>query len=514
MNFLFGTMGNIYTANLHLLQAVVDNAHLPIGVYHDQDLQIILANKCMIDTYGKGDDVIGKSYMQLLPELATQGIFDQLLHVLNTGYPFSAKDQKVDITINGILRTHYFNYDFTPIYNEEGSVYAVMNTAVDVTHLNLARKQVIEAQEKLSLAVQSADLGVFELNLLNNDVKTSQRFEEIWGLEFLGVHTHEMLIAKVHSLDKEAREHAHAAAHETKHLSYEARVVHDDESIHWVRVRGTLVPDENGKTICVLGIVQDISEHMQFAEKLKKLVKKRTKELKRSNEDLLQFAHVVSHDLKEPVRKIKIFNQLLKNELEPVLPEKGKLYIEKVQHASDRIFMMIDGILNYSAMNAMGNPIESVNLNSIFESITTDLEMVVDQKNATVLIDDMPVIEGSPILIHQLFYNLVNNSLKFSKENVPPKIDITCSQSGNKIIIAVTDNGIGIDDKHTTEVFNAFKRLHPKEKYEGTGLGLSLCRKIVERHHGSIEVVGSSALLDGTVIRVTLPLAQPSKKSI
>lgn len=143
--------------------------------------------------------------------------------------------------------------------------------------------------------------------------------------------------------------------------------------------------------------------------------KKRTEELKRSNEDLLQFAHAVSHDLKEPVRKIKIFNELLKNELEPVLPEKGKRYIEKVQNASDRIFMMIDGILNYSAVNALGNPIESVNLNVIIDSITADLELAIEQKKANLSIEPLPVIEGSPILIHQLFYNRINNSLKFSK---------------------------------------------------------------------------------------------------
>jgi PAS domain S-box-containing protein len=504
-------MENNYAPNLQLLKSVVDDAPLPIGIYEGSDLHIILANKYMINSYGKGEDVIGKSFMEILPELTEQGIFEQLLNVLETGEPFATVDQKVYIIIGGELRTFYFNYNLTPVYDSEGKIYAVMHTALDVTKLNLAQKQVSEAKEKLDLAVQSADLGVFEVDVLKDQVITSARFQQIWGVAPLGIHSHEELIGRVYLLDKEAREHAYRVAQDTKHLNYEARIVHSDDSLHWVRIKGTLVPDMNGQITTVLGIVQDITQQKQFAEKLKELVKKRTEELKRSNEDLLQFAHVVSHDLKEPVRKIKIFNELLKNELEPVLPEKSKRYIEKVQSASDRIFMMIDGILNYSAMNAIGNPIESVNLNAIIESITTDLELVIEQKKANISIQELPVIEGSPILIHQLFYNLINNSLKFSKEDVPPEIEISCETLGNEIVISVKDNGIGIDPKHTTEVFNAFKRLHPKEKYEGTGLGLSLCRKIVERHHGSIEIVGTSAELDGTVIKVTLPLVQPAK---
>lgn len=502
-------MQNNYPASIELLRTVIDDAPLPIGIYRGSDLIIILANKYMISTYGKGGDVIGKSYMQILPELKDQGIFKQLLGVLETGESFTALDQRVDIRSDDELRTYYFNYNLTPVYNDQGEIYAVMNTALDVTNLNLAQKQASEAKEKLELAVQSADLGIFEASMLNDEVLTSGRFEQIWGVESRGSHSHEELIGRIYLLDKEIREQAYRTAQDTGHLNYEARIVHDDQSLHWVRIKGTLVRGADGQLNTVLGIVQDVTQQKQFAEKLKELVKKRTEELNRSNEDLLEFAHVVSHDLKEPVRKIKIFNELLKNELEPVLPEKGKRYIEKVQSASDRIFMMIDGILNYSAMNALGNPIESVNLNVILESITADLELVIEQKKASLLIGTLPVIEGSPILIHQLFYNLINNSLKFSKQDVPPKIEISGAVSGNEIVISVQDNGIGIDPRHTTEVFNAFKRLHPKEKYEGTGLGLSLCRKIVQRHHGSIEIVGSSAQLDGTVIKITLPLVQP-----
>lgn len=515
LNQLFGSrMENTYPANLNFLKSVVDVAPVPIGVYKGSNLEIILANKCMIDTYGKSNDVIGKSYMEILPELAGQGIFEQLQVVLQTGKPFNAKNQRVDIVIDGTLRTHYFNYDFTPIYHGDHSVYAVMNTAVDVTHLNLARKKVAEAEEKLKLAVQAADLGSFELDLSTGTVATSVRFTEIWGLEPKAHYPHSDLVGKIHKHDLQARETAIDNAQRTHNLNYEARIMHPDEAVRWVRVKGTLLQNENGDATSILGIVQDITEHKQFANKLKKLVKKRTKDLKRSNEDLLQFAHVVSHDLKEPVRKIKIYNELLKSELQPVLPERGKVYFEKVQHASDRIFLMIDGILNYSTMNASGNPNEKVDLNTIVSSVFADLELVIEQKNANLSVASIPTIEGSPILMHQLFYNLINNALKFSRDEVAPEISIQQTQSGNTLTVLVIDNGIGIDDKYTKEIFNVFQRLHPKEKYEGTGLGLSLCRKIVERHHGTIEASGRSDGHSGTEFKITLPLIQPSKKSI
>lgn len=507
-------MENVNPANLHLLKAIVNDTPIPIAIYSGKQLEIVLANKRMIETYGKGEHVLGKSYMELLPELAGQGIFEQLWEVLETGKACHKTNKKVDIVINGALSAHYFDYDFTPVYDELGAVYAVMNTAVDVTHLHLAQKQADEATEKLRLAVESADLGIFEANLMTNEVKASARFSEIWGIDPSESHSHEELIGRIYLLDKEVREQAYATANETKHLVYEARVVHPDQSLRWLRVRGTLVPDETGRTKCILGIVQDITEHKTFAEKLKKIVKKRTKELKRSNKDLLQFAHVVSHDLKEPVRKIKIFNDLLKTELDPVLPVKGRLYIDKVQHASDRIFMMIDGILSYSAMNISGNPVENVNINAIIDSITIDLELVIAQKKAILSVEQIPNIEGSPILIHQLFYNLINNSLKFSRENIPPQISVKCIHTGNEIVVLVRDNGIGIDEKYSKQIFTAFQRLHSKDKYEGTGLGLSLCRKIVQRHHGNIEVVGNTAELDGTEFKITLPLLQPVKGKI
>jgi len=491
-----------------LLKSVVDNAPFPIGVYEGQSLTIILANQCMLDTWGKGNDVIGKSYREILPELSNQHIFEQLTGVLETGMPFHAKNQRVDLVINGVLKIHYFNYSFTPIRDPDGSVYAVMNTAAEVTDLNMARKQVIEGEQKLRVAVQSADLGAFEYDINSGTYTASERFNEICSID--AVPSDHLLDNLIHTDDKMAWDKAYSAALENGQLDFETKIV-DGDLVKYIHIKGAVLQDDAGTAASIVGVVQDVTEQKLFAEKLRKLVKKRTRELKRSNEDLLQFAHVVSHDLKEPVRKIKMFNNLLKGELAPVLDERSQRYIDKVQHASDRLYLMIDGILSYSSLNDSGNPIEVVDISTVLDNILFDLELVVQQKQATITIEGtIPVIEGSPILLHQLFYNIINNALKFTKQDVMPIITIAAASTGATITMKITDNGIGIDAKFREQIFNAFERLNSKSLYEGTGLGLSLCKKIVERHHGTITANGTEG--EGAQFTIVLPQKQPLKK--
>ncbi|HLA57020.1 MAG TPA: ATP-binding protein, partial [Flavobacterium sp.] len=268
-----------------------------------------------------------------------------------------------------------------------------------------------------------------------------------------------------------------------------------------------------GEPVTLLGVIQDITEQKQFADELSKQVRERTLELNRSNEDLLHFAHIASHDLKEPVRKIKVFSNMLEEQFGELLPEKGQVYLGKVQNATNRMFSMIEGILTYSAINASDQTIENVDLNEVIDNIKTDLEVLIQFKNATINSDALPVIEGASVLIYQLFYNLVNNALKFSKADVPTVITIRSVIINRDEIdyaeISVADNGIGIEQEYTNQIFNAFTRLNAKDKYEGTGLGLALCKKIVDRHHGMISATGIQN--EGAVFTILLPLEQLNK---
>ncbi len=502
-------MKTISPESVHLLNSVVEGAPFPIGVYVGHELKIELANQAMLAAWGKGDDVVGKLYTDILPELENQEIFAQLRGVMENGVPFHAQNKRIELLVEGVMRTHYFNYSLTPLHDKDGKIYGVMNTAAEVTDLTISRQQTKDAEEKLRLAVDSADLGIYETNLLTQEVKTSGKFNQIWGTTGDNI-TREEIIQRLHPDDLKVREEAHAAAIDSGNISYETRVIAVNQPLRWVKINGKVMRNEQDIAVALLGIAQDITKEKLFTEQLTELVAKQTKDLHRSNEDLLQFAHVVSHDLKEPVRKVNFFIGMLHENHGAMLDEKGKRYIEKIKHASERMALLIDGILNYSTINSSAYAIEKVDLNEIVENIKSDLELIINEKQAILIREELPFIEGVPVLIYQLFYNLISNSLKFSKAKEPPRVSISAhlfkKEDQDYIRIVVRDNGIGIEAGDVERIFHAFKRLHAKDQYEGTGLGLALCKRIVDRHGGTIEVTGEKD--KGCDFIVCLPLKQ------
>ena len=256
------------------------------------------------------------------------------------------------------------------------------------------------------------------------------------------------------------------------------------------------------------------NELQAYSQKMELLVEQRTQELARSNEDLQQFAHVASHDLKEPLRKITTFSSILSSEQKESLSEKGKLYLEKIEHSSQRMSNMIEGVLAYSTVSISEQLFEIVDLNKIISDVENDLELAIIQKEAKIVYENLPRIKGIRLLLHQVFYNLINNALKFSKANIPPIIKITATSTekdggGNStpleyVQIDIQDNGIGFNPAYADRMFGVFSRLNAKDKYEGTGLGLALCKKIVQRHGGEIWADGEEGV--GSVFHIVLPL--------
>jgi PAS domain S-box-containing protein len=278
----------------------------------------------------------------------------------------------------------------------------------------------------------------------------------------------------------------------------------------WFLSKALPIIDKTGQITKWFGTCTDIQEQKNITEKLESLVAERTKELQRSNEDLQQFAHVASHDLKEPVRKIKTFTSRLEDHLEGKLDESALRYIERVHVATDRMFNMIDGVLAYSKINADLQKPTLVDLNEVIKNIETDLEVSLQKTGGKIHYHDLPSLEGALVLIYQLFYNLINNSIKFGKADTPPQItilsEIVAENDRKFAVITLADNGIGFEPNQAERIFETFTRLNSKDKYEGTGLGLSLCKKIVERHGGSITA--SSSLGSGAAFIITLPLRQ------
>jgi PAS domain S-box-containing protein len=240
--------------------------------------------------------------------------------------------------------------------------------------------------------------------------------------------------------------------------------------------------DEKGKPKYILGISNDITDRKKTETELKM----KSEELVRSNAELEQFAYVASHDLQEPLRMVTSYVQLLEKRYKDKLDQDANEFIAFAVDGSNRMRTLIQSLLEYSRVNRI-KPFEKINVNELLEIVQHDLRDTILSNNATVYIDKLPEIIGDHTLIGQLFQNLISNAIKFKGEK-PPQIKISCEERENDYLFSVKDNGIGIDKEYSNKIFVIFQRLHTKDKYPGTGIGLAICKKIVERHGGEIWV--------------------------
>jgi two-component system CheB/CheR fusion protein len=244
-------------------------------------------------------------------------------------------------------------------------------------------------------------------------------------------------------------------------------------------------------------------------------------DLKQTNLHLDQFAHAASHDLQEPLRKILTFSMRLQNNHKDELSTEVISYLHKIEAASNRMTALIKDLLNYSRLFHHENSFSKTDLNDTLNNNLIDFELLIEEKKAEIVIAKLPTLEAIPFQMSQLFHNLISNSLKFSKEGVPPVISITYREFPEKEIekyaklkIAISyveiifrDNGIGFEQKYADQIFTIFQRIHNKESYSGTGIGLALCKKIIENHQGEIFVWSKEN--EGTVFHIILPLKNP-----
>ncbi len=250
--------------------------------------------------------------------------------------------------------------------------------------------------------------------------------------------------------------------------------------------------------------------HKQIREqnlRLEAAVSERTKELQNVNEELVAFNFTASHDFQEPLRKIITFGERLQIEMDDDLSDKGKYYIERMQVSAMRLHTLIVDLLEYSKMEHRGSYTTELDLKNVIAEVISDLELPIKEANGTVNVGQMPTIEGSGPKMRRLFQNLISNGLKYCKADEPPVVSIDSFDTGNGTWeISVEDNGIGFDEKYSGLIFKPFKRLHEKNRYEGTGMGLFICEKITSQHSGNISV--TSKVNKGTKFMVTLPKKQ------
>lgn len=295
----------------------------------------------------------------------------------------------------------------------------------------------------------------------------------------------------------------------------EAALSDDRLSDTWLESNKVPLRDTDGKIVGLVGISWDISARKHDEEKLRRFAG----QLERSNAELANFASVASHDLQEPLRKIQAFGDRLKAKCSEGLGEQGRDYLARMQNAAGRMQTLIQDLLKLSRITSRAQPFEKCDLTEILNSVLSDLEIAIEQKNAHVRADPLPTIAADPLQMRQLFQNLVANALKFQQPGVEPIVTITSqvftarerlgagTLAGDQVCrIRISDNGIGFDAKFAEQIFVVFQRLHSREEYEGTGIGLAVCRKITDRHGGTI--VAKSEPGQGATFEITLPVQQ------
>lgn len=283
-----------------------------------------------------------------------------------------------------------------------------------------------------------------------------------------------------------------------------------DGRMIWSELDISPVPDENGLLSHYLGIMTDITDRVRAEEEHKTFMAK----LEHTNRELQDFVHVASHDLQEPLRKVQVFGDRLRAKCEPAIPKEGLMYLERMQNSVRRMDRLIRDLLTYSRIGRKEQQFSQVNLNAVLRDVLSDLEVRVEETNGEVTSDELPTVEADPTQMRQLLQNLVGNALKFHRDGQPPQVKIWAEhtvlpidgQPQPHVQLYVKDNGIGFDEKYLERIFTVFQRLHTGNQYEGTGLGLTVCRKICERHGG--RIAGKSNPGEGATFVVTLPLTR------
>lgn len=271
-------------------------------------------------------------------------------------------------------------------------------------------------------------------------------------------------------------------------------------ALYWVYT--TIVPflDDQGEPYQYVSIRYEITQRKEAEEQLRIYADR----LERSNQELQDFASIAAHDLQEPLRKIQAFGDRLITKYGSNLQPEGHDYLHRMLASAKRMRRLIDDLLTYSRVTTKAKPFERVELDLVLKEVLADLEFRMEQVKGHVESSPLPAIDADSSQMRQMLQNLIANALKFHRPDTPPVVKVEASVYGGKCVISVTDNGIGFEEKYLDRIFTIFQRLHGKQEYEGTGVGLAVCRRIAERHGGSITA--KSALGQGATFLITLPV--------
>ena len=408
-----------------------------------------------------------------------------------------------------VVEVEYADRDWrihvVPVRNEHGTVFAGMTMAQDITEQKEREQFLRDAKAQLEAATEAGAVGTWEWHIPDDRFVAGASLAKQFGVSPEKAREGVPLDQFASSIHEADRESVLAMVEEAMNScgEYEAeyRTRNAEGEFRWVVARGHVECDEDGNPVRFPGALTDITERKKNQQRLEETIQK----LEASNERLEQFAYAASHDLQEPLRMVSSYLQLIERRYEDDLDPDGEEFLEFAINGAERMRQMIDSLLEYSRIETHGNPLEPTDLNGVFGDVLDDLGMQVEQSNAEITVDSLPQVQGDRRQMRQLFQNLLDNAITYSGDN-PPRVHVSAEQSGSEWVISVRDEGIGIDPGHTDEIFEVFQRLNHREEYPGSGIGLALCQRIVERHGGDIWV--ESELGEGSTFSFTLPDAE------
>lgn len=380
--------------------------------------------------------------------------------------------------------------------------------------VNKQSRKLSLSNERFKYATRATSDAIWDWNLKEDKVYRSKNFEKLFGYKrselnsnnnFWDAHIHPEDLKAVNANLKRVFES------ESDYWEQEFRFLKSDGTYAYVIDKGIIIRDKDDQPVRIIGATQDLTKIKASESELIKLseeLQSRARELELSNEELEKFAYTVSHDLQEPLRMISSFLKLLEKKYGNLLDEKGQQYIHFASEGAVRMRQIILDLLEYSMAGNVGQK-EKVCLMEVLADIKMLHRNVILEKNAKLIYGQLPEIIASKAPMRQLFLNIIDNSLKYSKADQSPEINIEVKEDENFWQFGISDNGIGIDPIYHHQVFNIFQRLHTKEEFTGTGIGLAICKKIVETHQGKIWI--ESTVDIGTSIFFTIRKTEEEK---
>jgi PAS domain S-box-containing protein len=510
------------------LRNMILQAPVATVIFRGPTYIVEIVNDRMCEFLGRSkEELLNKPIFEGSPEVKDQGYEELLNSVYTTGKRSTIDGTPVRVLRNSGIETAYINFLYEPYREADGTISGVIAVAMDVTEQVVARKKIEESNKEFQFVTDFMPQLIWVARPDGYHYYYNQKWYGYTGLT-PGETEGEGWNAVFHPDDQERAWNLWRHSLETgEPYEIEYRCRRFDGVYRWVLGRALPLRDDAGNILKWFGTCTDIHDQKIEAQSLEEKVKERTrelesqkKELERSNTHLEDFAYAASHDLKEPIRKIRTFCDRLKYKLGDRLLDDDQHYFERMQNATERMQLLIDDLLEYSHVSVVDQNLDEINLNNKVELVLDDLEVEITEKNATVSVGELPVISGHRRQIQQLFQNLITNAIKFRKPNVSPVIRISSTviigeniglpdldeDSKNKLynLIEVSDNGIGFGQNHSEKIFKMFQRLHGKAEYEGTGIGLAIVRKVVENHMGFVRA--ESKLGEGATFKVYLPV--------